>query len=124
MEASDSKDDKNPKKDHQEAPRGRLKEFLGFIWRDIRENSRTAKFWLELLAVSGGIFYAIITFCMWSDSHKNFIVDEQAFLAFSGVMPANPQVGEPIFATISGRNIGKTSAKRFLCFFRMDIFRN
>jgi hypothetical protein len=44
---------------------------------------KTVEWWkdrLEVAAIVAGIFYAIVTFCMWRDAHDNFVVNQRAWV--------------------------------------------
>jgi hypothetical protein len=126
MEATDTKDNERKKKNDQKEPENMLREFFHAIWHDIREKVRTAKFWLEVLAVSGGLFYAAVTFQMWRDSHKNFVVDQRAWLLVASNLPvlADIKEGMPLQSRILITNTGKTPGKKITFEFTVVMPRN
>jgi hypothetical protein len=80
---------------------------------------------LEGLALVSAIAYAVLTYFMWQDSHRNFITDEQASvnIASQAMDPNTIKVGMPIEGTAIFVNDGKTTAKRILSDFRIAIQR-
>jgi hypothetical protein len=104
----------------QESFFNRLWDFLGVVRQDAREQSKRTKFWIELIAVAGGIFYAVVTYCIFSDSHRNFIIDQRPWIV------GQPSqiilvVGQPILQPSVVINTGKTPARDLNMFFKMEV---
>jgi hypothetical protein len=91
-----------------------IKDFLCAVWQDIKKQARTSKFWIEVAAVGGGLFYAGITFFMWRDSHRNFMIDERCWLSIDGILPNQVKEKDPFEGSILIKNTGKTYAKQIL----------
>lgn len=70
---------------------------------------------LEGLGIFSAIVYAAITWCMWRDSHNNFILGERAWISFDKlVLPSESDIKEDATLTSSFliKNTGKTPARR------------
>jgi hypothetical protein len=79
---------------------------------------RSLEWWkdrLEVVAIVFGVFYAIVTFLMWHDSHKNFALDQRAWL---GIYNEKTQISQSKNNDLPGikhisfwvRNSGRTPA--------------
>jgi hypothetical protein len=79
---------------------------------------------LEGAALLAAIAYAIITYCMWRDSHRNFVVDQRAWLAIETSFPAPIKEGMALEGDVAVRNTGKTAAKKSGSVWTVDILRN
>jgi hypothetical protein len=90
------------------------KNFLRAVWQDIKKQARTAKFWIEVAAVSGGLFYAAVTYFMWQDSHHNFMIDQRAWLTAVVNVPTTVNQGTPLAVNLNIFNSGKTVARKIL----------
>jgi hypothetical protein len=68
----------------------------------------------EAIGIVSAIAYAGITGFMWRDSHKNFVIDERAWLSIENTFPVQPQVKEglKIESIVIVKNTGKTPAKK------------
>jgi hypothetical protein len=82
------------------------------------------KRWLEAIVALSVIAYAIITGFMWRDSHKNFVIDEQAWLSVESIPPGEIKEGTPIQAAVFIRDTGKTPAKKIASDWGIWIVRN
>lgn len=67
----------------------------------------------EWLGVAAVIFYAVITFLMWRDAHRNFRIDEQAWIKVSADTLKRELIkeGVPLSADVTLTNTGKTFAR-------------
>lgn len=74
------------------------------------------KWWriLEGLALLSAIGYAIVTGFMWHDSHRNFMVDERAWIRIDALFPASVKEGDKVEVSVRILNFGKSPAKRVI----------
>lgn len=79
---------------------------------------------LEGAALIAAIAYAIITWNMWRDSHKNFAVDERAWLSVESAFPGVAKEQIPLTSDVLIRNTGKTFAKKIVSQYVILILRN
>ena len=72
----------------------------------------TPRWWrfVEGIGIAAVVFYALITWCMWRDSHNNFVVDERAWVSVP-VPTVFPLNGTSIPVASQLVNTGKTPAK-------------
>jgi len=123
MKATQSEANNDDKKKKENKLSENPKNFFRTVWDDLKDKTRTVKFWIELVAVAGGIFYAVVTYCMWRDSHKNFVIEERAWLSIDSMFPA-PKENIPIESEVHITNTGKTPAKKIVSEFVVSIFKN
>src|ERR1700693_1412052 len=66
---------------------------------------------IEGIGIAAVVFYAFVTWCMWRDSHANFIADERAWVSvpFPAAFPLN---GTSVPVATQLVNSGKTPARR------------
>jgi hypothetical protein len=80
--------------------------------------------YLEAAGVLAVIAYAVITYFMWRDSHKNFVVDQRAWLSTGVVIPNPIKEGLRVEATVLVKNTGKTTAKQIRSEWNIVILRD
>lgn len=89
------------------------------------EDDRKPWWWrlLEGLALGAAIVYAVLTYLMWSDSHKNFIIQERAWIKINSgaIDPKYIREGADVQTQVVLVNIGKTTAKRVVSDFSVVI---
>src|SRR5260370_5659137 len=86
----------------------------------------TPRWWriVEGVGVAAVVFYAVVTYFMWRDSHHNFVIDERAWLTFPTFSFPDAKEGSPIRGAVQISNIGKTIAKTVQYQFSMGIIHN
>jgi hypothetical protein len=101
-------------------------EALRALWEDFRIKIRTVRFWIEILAVAAAIFYALITYRMWQDTHRNFEIDERAWIKVASNIPAQQVIkeGTPIEGNVILENTGKSFAKQLYVDFCIVVVKN
>jgi len=79
---------------------------------------------LEGVALVSAVAYAIITYCMWRDSHNNFLIDEQpsVYVQFAWPQVVNEQA--KFFVATRTINSGKTFAKQIRTQYVLGILSN
>jgi hypothetical protein len=91
-----------------------IKRSTWFLFLSFIKNIRRFKTLIEVAALGGAVFYAIVTYNQWQDSNHNFTVDERAWV---GIMEVRADGGNethdtytagPVWLTV--RNTGKTPA--------------
>jgi hypothetical protein len=70
-----------------------------------------ATFVVEVLGLFGLFVYAGLTYEMWQESHKNFILDQRAWINTTDT-PPELTTGRPVVSKIKFSNTGKTLARR------------
>src|SRR5260370_16346070 len=79
---------------------------------------------LEVIALLSGISYAIVTYCMWRDSNRNFGIDERAWVQHSAFFPNMGAEKIPLESDIQFQNTGKTAVKIYLSQFIVKILKD
>lgn len=90
--------------------------YLECLLGSLKKQLRDVKFFIEIGAVSAALVYAVITFCMWRDSHNNFAIDERAWVKVNSKAMEKETIkeGGSIKGTVTISNTGKTTAKQFV----------
>jgi hypothetical protein len=72
----------------------------------------TPRWWrvIEGIGIAAVVFYAFITWCMWRDSHNNFIADERAWVNVPAPT-SYPLNGTSVPVVTQMTNTGKTPAR-------------
>jgi len=79
---------------------------------------------LEIGALVAGIAYAVVTYFMWRDSHRNFVIDERCWISIDGNFPNPIKEGIPFQGSILVKNTGKTTAKQIVSEWIIAILRS
>lgn len=126
MKTSHTENNKEDESKKKETAPNEFQQFCWAVWKNIKVRIRKIDFWIETVAVIGGLFYAVITWRMWRDSHNNFQADERAWL---NVTTRVMDVGTiKVDIPINGRAIlsvtGKTPAKQIFSEFQIELLEN